>query len=133
MAPDIRHPKWKWLAVALAIVVAIMGFFAWDLVGPGLLIVRLTNVGAEALYAVRVASTVSAARAGDLRPGGTRLVRVPRLSEGPLWVFFRGESGVADSALVPIYIMRDSKGYVVVDVDRRAPLRWRTHMAPLWF
>jgi hypothetical protein len=61
--------KRKVIAAGVTTVAALVGIAAWDVIAPGLLIVRLRNVGEETLRAVEVASVFSAVELGDLQPG----------------------------------------------------------------
>jgi hypothetical protein len=120
------------IAAGVTTVAALLGIAAWDVIAPGVLLVRLRNVGEETLHAVEVASVFSAVELGDLQPGRAKLLRVPRLGEGNLWVRFRTAAGTADSAEVQVYVMKESKGYVSVQLDGRAGARWQSWMLPPW-
>src|SRR5262245_44461506 len=110
--PDPSYRAIQWVAIVLATIVVLLGLAAWDVMGQGLIIVRVRNVGTETLHATTVASDLGGIEVGDLRPGRERLLRMREVVDA-IWVRFQWEGGVRDSFQVPVYLMQESKGYMV--------------------
>src|SRR5262245_21017411 len=127
--------RWRmrtWIAIGLAIVVVLLGFVAWDVLADGFLIIRLRNRSTETLRGVEIATSVSATRVGDLKSGREKLLWAPELAEGNLYIRYQWDGGVTDSVEVQVYLQQESKGYVVIEVNRQAPARWQAYMLPPW-
>jgi hypothetical protein len=128
-----RSPIRPLLAWIAALFVVSLGVAAWEVLGPGLLLLTVHNDTEGTLSSVTVSSPHRRVSLGELRPRASRFIAVPGLDEGGLRIFVRDAAGGIDSIDAPIYLQPESKGYLHVDLrDPGTSSIWRRWMAPFW-
>lgn len=116
-----------------AICVFCVAAVAWEVLGPGLLLLAVHNRSERTLSSVVVSSPHARVELGGIRPGRSRLIVVPGLGEGGLKILLRDTAGRTDSVEAPVYLQPESKGYLRLEMRHAGvPPAWQRWMAPFW-